>query len=318
VNPDVYGWYPPPILGAFGATAAAAKLLKLDAAQTRDAFSLTLCQATCSSELKYSPDSMIRAIRDAFAAKAGVLAAQLARNGIKGFDRPFEGRAGFFQLYARGAYDPSVLLADLGKKYWGEEVSYKLWPSCRGTHPFIEALLFLRQKHGLQAEDISQIKLSGGSLQKMLVEPLPQKQFPATAIDAKFSLPFTAACALVHGAVRLDHFLPMELQNSDIARLALKVSYEVASDKEQDWKNGVSGSTEVRTVQGGVYTASVDYALGHPQNPICYETLCNKFLLCAEHSAMPMSMTKLESLIRSINVLESVEDIGRSLIDSHL
>ena len=318
VNPDVYGWYPPPILGAFGATAAAAKLLKLDASQMRDAFSLTLCQATCSSELKYSPDSMIRAVRDAFAAKAGVLAAQLAGSGVKGFDRPFEGKAGFFQLYAKGAYEPLTLVADLGKKYWGEEVSYKPWPSCRGTHPFIEALLALRQKHGLRAEDISEIRLSGGPLQKMLVEPLPQKQSPATAIDAKFSLPFTAACAMVHGAVRLDHFLSMELRNSDVARLALKVSYEVAPGKEKEWKNGVSGSTEVRTVRGGVYMASVNYALGHPKNPISHKALCDKFLLCAEHSAKPTSRQKLESLISSINVLESDEDVGRDLIDAHL
>lgn len=318
VNPDVYGWYPPPILGAFGATAAAAKLLKLNATQMRDAFSITLCQATCSSELKYSPDSMIRAVRDAFAAKAGVLAAQLAANGVKGFDHPFEGKAGFFQLYARGAYDPRTLLADLGIKYWGEEVSYKPWPSCRGTHPFIDALLALRQHHELQAGDILEIRLSGGPLQKMLVEPLPQKQSPATAIDAKFSLPFTAACALVHGAVRLDHFFLKELGNSEIARLALKVSYRVAPGKEQEWKDGVSGSTEVRTLQGKVYTAHVEHPLGNPKNPISYEALCEKFLLCAEHSVKQVSRQKLESLIDSINALESMEDIGRSLIDNHL
>ncbi|MBP1609630.1 MAG: MmgE/PrpD family protein [Acidobacteria bacterium] len=318
VNPDIYGWYPPPILGAFGATAAAAKLMKLDAAQTRDAFSLTLCQATCSSELKYSRDSMIRAVRDAFAAQAGVLAAKLAGSGVKGFDQPFEGKAGFFQLYAKGAYEPFTLLADLGKKYWGEEVSYKPWPSCRGTHPFIEALLALRQEHGLRAEDIAEIKLSGGPLQKMLVEPLSQKQSPATAIDAKFSLPFTAACALVYGAVRLDHFLPVELRNPDIARLALKVSYEIAPGKEQEWRNGVSGITEVRTVHGRVYTASIDYALGHPRNPIRHEALCDKFLLCAGQSARPRSRQKLESLINSIKVMESVEDVGQNLIDAHL
>ena len=68
--------------------------LGLDEAQVLDAFSLTLCQATRSAELKYSPHSVIRAVRDAFAAKAGVLSALLARKGVKGFDLPFEGKAG--------------------------------------------------------------------------------------------------------------------------------------------------------------------------------------------------------------------------------
>jgi 2-methylcitrate dehydratase PrpD len=318
VNPDIYGWYPPPILGAFGATAAAARLLKLDTTQTLDAFSLTLCQATCSSELKYSPDSMIRAVRDAFAAQAGVLAAQLAKGGVKGFNKPFEGKAGFFQLYARGAWEPSVLLADLGRKFWGEEISYKPWPACRGTHPFIEALLALRRTHHLRAEDIAKVKLFGGALQKMLMEPLPQKQAPATAIDAKFSLPFTAACALVNGNVTLDHFFPNALHNAEVARLALRVSFEITPGKEQDWKNGVSGAAEITTTGGDVYAKSVDYALGHPKNPVSCDALADKFLLCAEHAEKKIPWRILQSLIRTIDALESVEDVGKDLIDAHL
>jgi len=318
VNPDAYGWYTPPILGAFGAAAAAAKLLKLDTAQTLDAFSLTLCQATCSSELKYSPDSMIRAVRDAFAAKAGVLAAQLAQGGVKGFDKPFEGKAGFFQLYARGAWEPSVLLADLGRKFWGEEISYKPWSACRGTHPFVEALLALRRAHHLKIEDIAGVKLFGGPLQKMLVEPLPQKQAPATAIDAKFSLPFTAACALVHGNVTLNHFFPNALRDADVASLALKVSFEITPGKEQDWKDGVSGSAEIIMKDGNIYTKSVDHALGHPENPISHDALVDKFLLCAEHAFKKIPDRNLQKLIRTIDALESVEDVGRDLLDAHL
>jgi 2-methylcitrate dehydratase PrpD len=93
-NAVEYGWYMPPILEAFGATTAAGKLLKLDVEQIRNGFSLTLCQATCSAELIYSSNSMIRAIRDAFSAKAGLLSALLAQKGITGFQQPFEGRQG--------------------------------------------------------------------------------------------------------------------------------------------------------------------------------------------------------------------------------
>jgi 2-methylcitrate dehydratase PrpD len=318
VNPDVYGWYTPPILGTFGAAAAAARLLKLNPAQTLDAFSLALCQATCSSELKHSPHSMIRAVRDAFAAKAGVLAAQLALRGVKGFDKPFEGKAGYFQLYARGAWEPSVLLADLGKKFLGEDVSFKPWPACRGTHPFIEALLALRRTHRLKVEDIAEVKLSGGPMQKMLVEPLLQKQAPATAIDAKFSLPFTAACALVYGDVTLDHFLPQALQNAEVVRLALKVSFGITPGKEQEWKDGVSGYAEIRTIGGDVYTMSVDFALGHPKNPMSRDALIDKFFLCAGHAASRIPQSTLKSLIHTIDVLETVEDVGQDLIEAHV
>ena len=54
-DPASLGWYPPPILGAFGATVAVARLHRLGPQQMLDALSLTLCQATCPGEIKYSP-----------------------------------------------------------------------------------------------------------------------------------------------------------------------------------------------------------------------------------------------------------------------
>ena len=151
VSFDTFGWYPPPILGAYGAAAAAGKLLKLTPEQMLDAFSLVLCQATCSAELKYSPHSTIRAVRDAFAAQAGVLSALLAQRGVKGFDLPFEGKAGFFALYARGQYEPARITENLGSVFEGVNISYKAWPACRGTHSYIEAALALSKQHKLKA-----------------------------------------------------------------------------------------------------------------------------------------------------------------------
>ena len=84
-NPMEAGWYIPPVLGAFGAAAAAGKMLRLNEKQIVHSFSLTLCQATCSAELRYSPHSDVRAVRDAFGAKTGVLSALLAKKGIMGF-----------------------------------------------------------------------------------------------------------------------------------------------------------------------------------------------------------------------------------------
>src|SRR5690606_13607125 len=201
---DRYGWYPPPIIAAFGATAAVGKLLKLDPSQLVDAFSLTLCQATCSAELKTSPHSDVRAIRDAFPAQVAVSSALLARKGVRGFDRPFEGTAGFFELYARGAYSPQALTEALGERFEIDRISFKPWPSCRGTHAFIEAAQRLARTYRIDPRSIRAVELVGSRLNRMLAEPLAQKQRPATAIDAKFSLPFTVAVALRRGTVTLD------------------------------------------------------------------------------------------------------------------
>ena len=311
VNPDAYGWYPPPILGAFGAAATAAKLLSLSEAHVLDAFSLTLCQATCSAELKYSPDSVIRAVRDAFAAKAGVVSAQLARKGVKGFERPFEGKAGFFQLYARGNYEPAALTKDLGRDFLGEHVSFKPWPSCRGTHAFIEGALKIASQHGLDPAEIVDIKISGGPLHKMLSEPLEQKRKPATAIDAKFSLPFTVSTALLRKNVTLEHFFSNSLGNPEVLALARKVSVEIDPDSKS-----VGGTTTIRTTGGAEYNAQVDHPMGHPKNPISHQTLIRKFLQCAGFSYNQSSRFKPHEIIETVSSLESVKDVGRDFMDT--
>src|SRR5690606_36731567 len=90
-------------------------------------------------ELKYSPSSDVRSVRDAFAAKAGVLGAMLAARGMQGYEEPLEGKAGFLNGVARNHYHPGLILDGLGQSFLGAEVSFKPWPACRGTHAYIEA-----------------------------------------------------------------------------------------------------------------------------------------------------------------------------------
>ena len=70
---EKYGFYMPPILTSFGATAAACKLLDLSPKQIVDALSFNLTQTTCSSELTNAPTTIVRSVREAFAAKNGVV-----------------------------------------------------------------------------------------------------------------------------------------------------------------------------------------------------------------------------------------------------
>ncbi len=305
-NPLEDGWYIPPILGAFGATTAVCKLLNLTAGQVVDAFSLTLCQATCSAELTQSPHSVVRSIRDAFSAKAGLLSALLAHQGVAGFDQPIEGKAGLFSLYARGNYDPAILTAELGQTFEGAHVSFKPWPSCRGTHSYIDAVLRIRDAHDLKPNDVEVIKVVVSPVNEMLCEPLGRKQNPVTAIDAKFSLPFVVATALVYGRVALDHFTTQALADQDVLELARKLTYQV--DTGLTLKEAVRGFLQIKT-RNGILSATVDFPYGHPKNPISQEALVSKFMDCARHSARRISKGKLNEIVGLIARLEQVEDV---------
>jgi 2-methylcitrate dehydratase PrpD len=301
-----YGWYMPPILGAFGAATAAAKLLNLSQEQIVDAFSLTLCQATCSAELIHSPRSIVRAIRDAFSAKAGVLSAQLAQRGITGFEQPIEGKAGLFRLYARENYDLSVLTNGLGKIFEGANVSFKPWPSCRGTHSFVEATLQIMEMHDLKTDDIKDIRLtvSPAPIDRMLYEPLERKQSPTTAIDAKFSIPFVVAVAVVHRGVTLNHFMPRGLRDSTVLEVARKVSYEVDSKLE-----ATQGFISIKVGHKVISSKIPEFAYGHPTKPMSWEALVAKFRDCAAHSAKQIPKGDLNKLIELISHLEDVKSM---------
>jgi 2-methylcitrate dehydratase PrpD len=305
------GWYPPPILGLFGATAAAARLHSLDARQTLDAFSLALCQAGMSGEIKHDRDTVIRAVREALPAEAAVRAAMLAALGVRGFDRPFEGKAGFYRLYADGAYDAETILDRLGEHFWIEQLSFKKWPACRGTHPFIEAVQALRAAHGIRSQDVVAITATGGEVQTMLAEPIERKRAPAVTIDAKFSIPFAIAAALVDDEVTLDSFDAQALADPAKLAMAAKVRFECRPDWKRD--RAASGGLTVVLADGRALDHWVDMAAGHFSRPIDDAALETKFMSCAARAAIPLTGPAASDLAAAIWSLDSAPEAKTAL-----
>lgn len=272
------GWYPPPILGALGAVGALASLVGLDERRTLDAFSLALMQVTASGEMGLSPRSTIRGIRDGFASHAAVRSLQLAEAGIRGFDDPLGGRKGFFATYAGGRVDTSALLDGLGEHFRGAEVAFKPWPSCRGTHAFVDAVL--RVRADVELDQIESVAIWGAPFVRTLAEPRASKVAPTVPIDAKFSAPFAVAAALVDRAVTLDTYLPESLQRTDVREWAERVEVHVSEEFAGDGDFS-GGRTEVRLRDGSVRTEVVLSPRGNPEVPLDDVELVAKFVGCA-------------------------------------
>jgi 2-methylcitrate dehydratase PrpD len=303
------GWYPPPILGAFGAAAAVSRALRLSPVQITDAFSLLLCQNTCPGEIKHSPETVIRAIREAFPAQAAVLSSLLAERGVRGFTHPLEGQSGFFALYASGRYEPSDITDGLGERFLIEHLSFKKWPCCRGTHAYIEAAQMLRRVHGFAVADVVELRIFGGELQRMLCEPYAQKRQPQTIIDAKFSLPFTLAVALRDEEVTLDSFTPEKLTEPLLLSLAAKTSFEFRPGMVQP----AAGEICITLSDGNVVSQRILHALGDPTRPLNDASLRAKFVDCTMHAALPLSRHGAEALADRFMNLEREPDVGALL-----
>lgn len=305
---DRRNWNMRPMLGAFGATAAAGRLMGLDATRMVEALSLAFCQATCTNQHKTYAASHLREIRDGLCAHAGVLSAEMARRGIRGFHQPLEGEAGLFAQYAGGDYRRDALLDGLGHEFLGSQVSFKPWPSCRGTHAFIEAALALRAAHGLDADRIERIDVVVSSTFAMLCNPIEQKRRPETAIDAKFSIPFTVGAAMLRGRVSLAEFLPAALHDPAIAALAQRVSGVV----EPAWRLGdaLRGQLTVRTTGGEVLTSEVDQPAGSPSKPMTGPQLEDKFLDCCRYAADAGLASRATALLERVRTIERCADVA--------
>ena len=302
------GWYPPPILAGYGAALGAAHLLRLTSAQMSDALSLTLCQVTMPGEIKHSARTVIRAVREAFPGQAAVQSALLSRNGLAGFEEPLEGAGGFYALYAGGQFDPDVLLAPLDGPMWIEHLTFKPWPSCRGTHPFIQMATELRERHGFEPADVAAARVGVGPMQRMLVEPMERKRAPAVAIDAKFSVPFCVAAVLAGRTVGLDAFSQQSLGDPDVLALARRVDFEQPEGSEE-WR-GDAGSLTLDLVDGRTLEARLSQARGAPGDPLADHELVEKFVDCAMRAAQPMTAKRARTLAGRLLSLDECSDVG--------
>lgn len=289
------GWYPPPLVNLIATAAACARFVGLDANGICHAMGLALLQGSFPSEIKYDATSPIRGAREGLVARAAVEAALLAEAGATAFAEPLEGRAGFFAIYGGGP-PRDTLLDGLGETFLGDQVSFKPWPACRGTHPYIEAALVLRDR--IDPVRVVRIEAETGPIQEMLIRPQPVKAEPSRAIEAKFSIPYTVAAALIDGAITLDSFASARIADPATRTLA----HRVVERRNPEWGRGeaASGSLTVTLADGTVLQHRVMQAAGHPDRPMDDESLIAKFIDCAAHAASPMDAAAARSLAHNI------------------
>lgn len=301
------GFYFIPMLSAYGAAAAAARLSRLSEPEIVQSFALASCQAVFSDALVAYPPSHLRAVRDGFSARAGVTAALLARRGVEAFDRPIEGPGGLYANYARGKYDTGRILHALGQDYEGAKVSFKPWPSCRGTHAFVEAALSLKRENAVDPARIARIDVTVSPFFAVLCEPPEQKRRPKTAIDAKFSIPFTVAVALSQGDVSLTDFSHERLSDPKLHAFADKVHHAV----EASWPFAQStrGALTLSLADGRKLSREVAAPLGHPRNPMDESAMMRKFVDCFASARHPMDAAAMRRLVERLEGIEQIAEM---------
>ena len=184
------GWHQTATVGVFGAAAAVAWLLQLDAERFGHTMGIA---ASSASGVKANFGTMTKPLHAGQAASRGVMAARLAAAGFTADSTAIDGNQGLTQAASSGDFR-SDRVDTLDGDWALPRTLFKFHAACHLTHAGIEATRSLVDQHGIGADDVDGIRLTVNP-SILDVCGIPE---PVTGLEAKFSLRGTQAFVL-HG-----------------------------------------------------------------------------------------------------------------------
>ena len=318
VNPSHYRfWHPTGTVATFGAAAATGSLLGLTAEQMRHAFGTAGTQAAGLWEFN-ADGAMSKHLHPGKAAMNGVIAADLARGGFTGASRILEGERGFIRAMSEAA-DLSRVTAGLPAIRKLQENGYKLHACCGHTHSAIDLAIVLRERGGLsEADAASRIE----SIEVDTYGPgydIVKEAHPRTPYQAKFSMAYCVAVALLEGRVGLGQFAGDRFGSDGVhppvlASLLERTHVRVADDLTVKYPAAWPARVTITCRDGTRMCDASDYPRGNPENPIDRRELEEKF---AALVAPRLGVNRAALAIGAVRGLAVTDDL-KALVSSTL
>ncbi|HEV3333997.1 MAG TPA: hypothetical protein VG096_23585 [Bryobacteraceae bacterium] len=207
------------------------------------------------------------------------MAAFLARAGTTGPAQVFEGR---FGLFAAHVQDPQAhrdfarIHQGLGTHWESRNSSFKPFPAAHVIHPYISAILRLRQKYRIEPQDVERIECPvAGFIVGIVCEPTAEKWAPASDSHGRVSLQYTLAEALYRGELNKNAYREESLRNPEILALARRVAYY--ADPQFPGPGRFKGVVRITLRDGRTVEEVEENTRGSAENPMTFEELRAKF-----------------------------------------
>jgi 2-methylcitrate dehydratase PrpD len=305
MNPRHYhqrGWHCTSSIGTVGAAAAVARVLGLDAQAVQHALGIA---ASSACGLKENLGTMVKPLHAGMAARNGLMAAQLAQRGFTSSPQALDGPQGYLAAMDSEHATLDSAAADLGIRWeiLDTGVTVKLYPSCAATHPPLDALIDLKRRERFTADQVQAIDVEVDSMTpRLLIHPNP-----TTGLEAKFSMPFCAAAAVVYSRVGIDTFDVDHITNHDVQSLMPRVTLR-ANDAFDQAAPLSQARVTVRLRDGRVFSQAADGARGYPGR-LTNEELATKFAGCATRTLSETAANTAWAALSNLDTLADVRDL---------
>ncbi len=293
-----FGWHPTGVFGTFGAVAASGRLLRLSGAELTMAFGIA---SSMTGGIDGHSGTMTKPLHAGLAAHAGVRAALLAADGFTASATVFDGKRSFFEaFFASTTPQAWRLTADLGRSFYllNPGIGIKMYPAGYYMHHTFEAVLGIVADHDLRAEDIGTIRIG-------LTGSRFDRAFPGTSLEAKFSLQYMAAMAVLYRRLTVDLF-DLDIVRSDavhsvLARIETYVEPHLPANPDI-----AHNPVHITCVDGRRFTASVTMPQSHWRYPLPQEAWVAKF---RANTAAHLDPHAVDELIEVLGRLGELRDV---------
>jgi len=295
-RPYPHAFHPSALYGHFGAAAVAGHLFRLDEKQFVNAIGLAGINATGMLAWVDDPTEDSRGYVIGVAAQSGVRAARLAQMGMGGPVQILDdAKYSIYDAFS-GEMRLNRLVEGLGEDYWlARAYGAKQYTCCGDLTSGVEALMALRERHHLRAEDIERFThwVRPGRVQVIDNNPLKSH-------CSQYILSLVA----VRGKINPADILIDQRSDPRIAELSKRARLlpEPALDAVV---GGAPAIVEVVTRDGRRLREQVDYPKGFAENPFSEEELRRKFI---DWATTRINDEQARKIIEMVDRLETLED----------
>ena len=202
-------------------------------------------------------------------------------------------------------------MTDLGTrlKILESGISIKQYPVCYSGHRVIDAVVAMAKRENLRAEQVAKVHVTLGRAQASML----RNHTPNTGLEAKFSLEFAVAAALVVRQVGLTELTDSFVARADVRAVFSKVTAEISEKVCPIDPAFTFADRVVITLTDGrrLDSGEIRFARGHAKLPLDAAGLRAKFIDCVKSGerAAGVAATGMEELFDRLTGLESLTSV---------